>query len=145
MNDLEKKYEVAEAIWLAAAVFAYQQYITKDKLLLSDVYLKAPELQKMAQGFTDKDVQSTRIYQHNNGDHANCSHRSLRRLEESSRNTSFRVTATGEFGGDREYPDSINMNDEIEFEGMTYAIKDIKEFLDKEYVVNRIRNIDDKE
>ena len=107
MNDLEKKYEVAEAIWLAAAVFAYKQYITRDELVLSDVYLKAPELQKMAQKFTDKVVQSTRIHQHNNGDHANYSHRFLRRIEEPSGNPLFRITATGEFNGDKEYPEIV--------------------------------------
>lgn len=133
MNDLEKTYEVSESIWLAAAVFAYKQYITKDELALTDICLKASELQKMAQGFTDKVVQSTRIHQHNNGDHANCSHRSLRRLEVSSGNPIFRITVTGEFNGDREYPDSINMNDVVEYDGTTYEIKDIKDFLDNEY------------
>lgn len=129
-----KTYSVEEAIWLAAAVFAYEKYVTYAQLTIDDVYLEAPELQKIAQKFTDKTVHSPRIHQHNNGDHIHCNHRSIRRLEKYVGHPVFRVTATGEFNGDREYPRSIAYADEIEFNNKKYSVGEIKNFLDNEYV-----------
>ena len=132
-KSVKKIYSVEEAIWLAAALFAYEQYTLKDEVDITDFCIEAPELQKIAQRFTEKTVQLARIYQHNNGDHDSCSHRSIRRLEKYNGHPAFRVTATGEFGGDKEYPHSLEFDNEIEFNGTVYTIDEIKSFVDKEY------------
>ena len=130
---MKKIYNVEEAIWLAAALFAYEQYTLKDEVDISDFYIEASELQKLAQLFTEKTVQSARIHQHNNGDHNNCSHRSLRRIERYAGHPLFRVTAIGEFGGDKEYPHSLKFDNEVEFNGKVCTISELKAFVDKEY------------
>jgi hypothetical protein len=127
-----KKYTVNESIWLAAAVHAWNAYRknTDDEL---DFCLKASQLKQIAQEISVGDVNEARIHQHANGDHEKCSKRFLRRVEANKRDPYFRVTATGEFGGDREFPGELNMDDIVEIDGIKYVIGDIKNFIDKQY------------
>ena len=126
-------YTVNEAIWLAAASYAYVQFKTKDKVSISDFYMKAAELANNAKVFTTNDVQLARIHQHCNGDHTNCSNKFLRRIEETTGNPVFRVAAAGEFGGDKERPDGMDPASELEFEGLTFSIGDLISFVEGDY------------
>lgn len=126
-------YTVNEAIWLAAASYAYAQFKIKDKVCVTDFYMKAAELANNAKTFTTNDVQLARIHQHCNGDHANCSNKFLRRIEETAGNPVFRVTATGEFGGDKERPDGMDPASELEIEGLTFTIGDLISFVEGDY------------
>lgn len=134
-GDIGKDYEVNEAIWIAAAVFTYKKLhnTIKKNTKISDVYLTCKEIQKYASSFTQKSVQGARVYQHCNGNHQNKSNNYLRKIDENSGISLYRLTATGEFDRDREYPESLNLSDKVIFEGDTYSLSEIKEFIDHDY------------
>lgn len=129
------KYTVNQSIWLAAALYAYIKYQNGETDAETDFCLKAATLQEMAQSFAKSDVQIARIHQHVNGDHNNCSNRFIRRIELSKGNPVFRVTAKGEFGGEKECPEGINYEEQIEYSGKQYSLIKIKEFMDIDYPV----------
>lgn len=130
---MSKKYTVNEAIWIAAAVYAYHKYKTVETLKPSDFYLRTRELIKIAKNYTDKDVQDARIHQHCNGYHEQCTHKFLNKIAVDSGSPYFVVTYLGQFGGEREYPDGLNWNDSVEYEGNQYKLDDIKLYLGEEY------------
>lgn len=122
-----KRYTVNQAIWIAAAVYAYRQCERND-VKISDVYLTAPRLQKIASEFTANAVQPARIHHHCNGDHEKPSHRFLRRISGNTASPGFRLTAKGEFHGDREVPEYLDWNGIIEYDGMTIRLQELLDF-----------------
>lgn len=131
---MKKKYTVNESIWIAAASHAFGIYKKNAATREIDLCLKATKLRQIAQEISEGEVRDARIHQHTNGDHDSCSNRFLRRIELNERDPFFRVTATGEFEGDREYPDGLNMEDVVILGGNKYVIGELKSFLDNEYV-----------
>lgn len=132
MHD-NKRFTIYNSVWIAAAVYAYNQYSAIDNPDLSDFYLKAPELQKMASEYTTQEVQSARIHQYCNGDHSNANHKYLRRLESSTSMPDFRLTAKGEFGGDGVAPADLDLNETISVDGREVLLSDIMNFVNGEY------------
>lgn len=142
---MNKNFTANQSIWIAAALYAYIQYENIEIKSQSDFCLKAVDLKKMAEEFTNSVVQSPRIYQHLNGDHDGCTQRFIRRIELSNGNSVYRVTAKNEFAGQKEYPADLDFNEIIEFEGKEYSLKDIKEFMDIDYPVILNSVLDSKE
>ena len=129
-----RKYTVNQSVWIAAALYAYTKCEDGKVQSEEDLCLKASQLQQLAQQYAKSDVQLARIHQHLSGDHENCSNRFIRRVELDPGHPVFRVAAKGEFDGDREWPDDLILDDEIEFEGQTFSIREMKEFVDGELV-----------
>lgn len=130
---MSKKYSVNEAIWIAAAVNAFKKYHETDDVQAIDLYLKTTQLINIAKLFTENDVQPARIHQHCNGFHEKCTHRYLNKIELVSGGPYFAVSYSGQFNGEREYPDTLDMNEIIEYEGNTYKLEDVKNFISTTY------------
>jgi hypothetical protein len=114
--------DVFGAVWLAALILTYE-YIEINKVN-GIVLLKQTDIQRLAQRICVKEVQSARVSQWCNGDHANNSYNYLRAVNEKRR-----VTMIGEFHGVKEYPNHlldfnvhvfsvIDKNDTITYEAL---------------------------
>ena len=132
---MTKNFTANQSIWLAAALYAYIQYETIEIKSQADFCLKAADLQKMAENFTYSVVQPARIYQHINGDHEACTQRYIRKIQLPNNTSEYRVTSINEFNGQKVFPPDLDFNENIEFEGKQYPLKEIKEFMDIDYPV----------
>lgn len=140
-----KKYTVYEAIWIAAARYAYEQFMKIKELTPANIVLSSSKLLEIALNYSDADIQFARIHQHCNGDHEKCSNRYLRKVKSASGENFFRVTALQEFEGDKEYPDSIDDADEIILEdGTVITIKELRNFIGSDYMTFVKTNINNK-
>jgi hypothetical protein len=90
---------VPEAVWLATALLTYEKFKTGTVETLNEVAFKQAVIQKYAKKFTDKNVDNARISQWTNGDHDANTYNYLRNV-----GGERRLTAPGEFDGDKEQP-----------------------------------------
>lgn len=128
---MDYNFSVKEAVWLAAAVHAYTK-AKEGHTRIEDFCMPASELRNLAGTYTQNEVQEPRIRQWFNADHPQNSNNYLREVLVNGKKY-YRVTAIGELLGNKEYPDSIDWPDEIEFEGVSYSLNEIKTFLEGEY------------
>ena len=91
--------DVSTAAWLAAAVLTYLRAGDPEQAPFPEhsFALKQAEIQRVAQGLCARGVHNARVSQWCNGDHAQSTHRYLRPI-----GSGRRLTAPGEFSGDRE-------------------------------------------
>ncbi|MEK5037330.1 AAA family ATPase [Sporosarcina sp. FSL K6-3457] len=120
--------KVIEAVWLGAAVAAYETYHSKTKPSENDMYFKQVDVQKRAQKFTESAVQHARVNQWANGDHPGGQANYLREGDNKTR----RLTFNGEFQGVKERP-NLNETDTIETTVGIKTIADIYQFVENEY------------
>lgn len=143
VNEINnKRFSVLDAVWIAAAAYAFFQYKKMEICTLEDCSLKASELIKLVEQFAMGKVNAARIYQWCNGDHGKQTYNYLRKVG-GDKSVSFRVTAAGEFG-DKEYPDDINWEEKISYEGEGVLLKELKDFVEGPYV-NLPKAIEDTE
>ena len=128
-----KRFSVNEAVWIAAASKAFINYNQDKDFRLENCFLNATELQKIASEYTENDVRTPRIYQHCNGDHENCTHRFLRRIEKNNNNVEFRVTAKGEFNDKKYIPSELIWDEKIVVDGEGIILKELKYFIEGQY------------
>ncbi|WP_432361443.1 AAA family ATPase [Sporosarcina sp. UB5] len=124
------RYEVHEAIWLAAAIMTLEVYEKNPQFTIDDISFKQSEIQKRAQFYTDKTVEHARVNQWNNADHPNHNYKYLREV-----NKKRRITYLGEMNGEKEHP-KLDVYEMIPFEkdqGRSIAVKDLLKFLSREY------------
>ena len=127
INTDNKRFSVNDAVWIAAAVYAFFQYKKQDSFNVKNCFLKATELIRIVEEFTSDKVNSARISQWCNGDHEKPSHNYLRKVY-SDNSPLFRVTGAGEFGNDDELPKDLDWEEKISFEGEGVLLKELKDF-----------------
>lgn len=124
------RYEVHEAIWLAAAIMTLEVYEKNPNFTIEDISFRQSDIQRRAQFYTDKTVEHARVNQWNNADHPNHNYKYLRAV-----NKNRRITYLGEMNGEKEHP-KLDVYEMIPFEKnpeRTIAVKDLLKFLDREY------------
>ncbi|WP_260858122.1 AAA family ATPase [Bacillus sp. FJAT-22090] len=119
---------VIEAVWVGAAVLAYETYHSKTKPSENDMYFRQVDIQHKAQQYTANAVQHARVNQWANGDHPGSQVNYLREGENKTR----RLTFNGEFQSDKERP-KLNETDTIETAIGVVTFADIYSFVKKEY------------
>lgn len=131
---MEKMYEVSDAVWIAAALYAYKAYETNPNLQMDEIYATKKEIKEIAEQFTNKTVDDPRIYYHCNADQKDNknAHKYLRRISKKDGGVAFRVTATGEFEGGKECP-ALDWSDKIDYAGQEYSLEEIKKYIDTTY------------
>lgn len=120
--------KVLEAVWLGAAVKAYETYHSKTKPTENDMYFRQVDIQKKAQKFTESAVQHARVNQWANGDHTGSQANYLREGKDKTR----RLTFNGEFQGIKERP-QLNETDRIDTTVGIVTVGDIYRFVENEY------------
>lgn len=128
-----KKFSVNEAIWIAAASFAFMKYKKNTDISVIDCLMTAPQIIELASEYTTQDVQPARIHQHCNGDHDKCTHRFLRRIGNDDGNVKFRATAKGEFKDDKYIPSDLAKSEKIVVSGEGVIIKELTDFIEGPY------------
>ena len=129
-----KRFSVNNAIWIAAASYAFMKYKKNIDIKLTDCYITAPQIQKIAAEYTTQDVQAARIHQHCNGDHENPTHRYLRRIGKGEGGVNFRITAKGEFKDHKEIPKDLNWDEKIVVDGQGVVLKELYDFVAGPYL-----------
>ncbi|MCZ8540290.1 AAA family ATPase [Psychrobacillus psychrodurans] len=119
---------VIEAVWVGAAVLAYETYHSKTKPSENDMYFRQVDIQQKAQQYTVNAVQHARVNQWANGDHPGSQVNYLRAGENKTR----RLTYNREFQGVKERP-NINETDTIETSIGVVTVADIYSFVENEY------------
>lgn len=129
-----KRFSVNNSIWIAAATYAFMKYKKNIDVQLTDCYITAPQIQKIAAEYTTQDVQAARIHQHCNGDHENPTHRYLRRIGKDGGGVNFRITAKGEFKDNKEIPNDLNWDEKIVVDGQGVVLKELYDFVAGPYL-----------
>lgn len=122
---------VPEAVWLATALLTYEKFKTGTVETLNEVAFKQAVIQKYAKKYTDKNVDNARISQWTNGDHDANTYNYLRNV-----GGERRLTAPGEFDGDKEHPLlDPQLSLKIELNGKTeqITIDVLNQFIIQEY------------
>ena len=127
-----KKYnDVDVAVWVATAIMTYNSYIECSKNNCIDIeklYFTQSEIRKKSNDICTKNVQNSRIQQRCNGDYDKSSYNYLK-----SKGNLRRVTYIGEFQGEKEYPQNLNMEDILVTIEGEKSIEEILGFLKNEY------------
>lgn len=127
------KYKVIDAVWLGAAVLAYETYYKSDEaseVSTEDMYFQQSIIQKKAQQFSDGKVQNARVNQWCNGDHKDNSYNYLKE----GKNGTRRLTVPGEFNGYKEMP-TLNDSDKVDTIHGEIEIKKLVNFVINDYKV----------
>ena len=124
----QKLDDVPTAIWLATALLTYKSYKRALKPDDTKIFYETKEIQREAERICSKKIHNPRISQWCNGDHSDHTYRYLRAV-----NTLRRLTAPGEFGGEKERPITMNMETEFELENDVVSVKTLIDFVENEY------------
>ena len=137
-----KKYDVTDAIWLAAAILSYEKYKENPKATIADMYFTQKEIKKRAQTLANAEVQFARISEWCCGDSNRKTHSYLRAID-----SKRRLAAPNEFDGNKTMPENINMEDNLPTNTGTIKVKELWDFVNKEYkeiINNNVYKIDEK-
>lgn len=124
------RFEVNEAVWLAAAIMTLEIYEANPNLTVNEIAFKQSDIQKRAQFYTEKTVNHARVNQWYNADNHNHSYKYLREV-----NNKRRITYIGEFNGEKEHP-TIDRHEPIYFEKdpeRHIIFGDLVRFVEQEY------------
>lgn len=124
----QKIDDVPTAIWLATSLLTYKSYKNAVKPEDTKIFYETKEIQKEAEKICSKKIHNPRISQWCNGDHNDHTYRYLR-----AEKTLRRLTAPGEFGGDKERPATLNMEMEFELGSEVVTVKTLIAFVENEY------------
>lgn len=125
------KFEVNEAVWLAAAIMTLETYEANPNFTVEDIVFKQSDIQKRAQFYTEKTVNHARVNQWYNADNPNHSYNYLREIKDKRR-----ITYISEFNGEKELPTTIDRYEPIYFEKdpeRYIVFGDLVRFIEREY------------
>lgn len=134
MNDVDRsmqiRYNQEDSVWLAAAVLLYERYYRYPGISADDILLMQYEVQTRAQKIFGQDVNVNTITQICNADERGHRFNYLRDIYKY-----YRVAFPGEFEGDRERPES----DQVDYTAYIYSIfgymtiHQLLDFIEHEY------------
>lgn len=126
---VKKVKNVATAVWLGAAILAYEAYQRNEQPTAQRMYFKQSDIQKKAQELCEKRVHNPRISSWYNADHEDSTYNYLRAGENKSR----RLTYTGEFNGVKEQPEDLVLHNIVDTTFGKITIAELQRFVEKEY------------
>jgi hypothetical protein len=127
---IEKKLDdVPTSVWLATVLLTYMSYKNVQNLEEMTIYHQIKEIQKVAKQICCKNIDYARPYQWCNGDHNDHTYCYLRSGEKALR----RLTAPGEFGGEKERPKNLDPDMEFEMDDGIITVRMLIDFVEGEY------------
>ena len=126
-----KKYSVNDAIWIATALLAAEEYSTNADCSAKDMYFKQSVILHKAEELTDGTVDAARISWSCCADNERATHNYLRGdlpEDESLR----RLTCVDEFA-DKTYPDDLDLDDELTMNGRPFTMDELMFFVREQY------------
>lgn len=126
-----KKYTVTEAVWIAAALMAAEQYTKIKNVTKDDMYFKQADIVRRAQTLTRKKVDAARVSWWTNADAKKHTQNFLR--GDLNGNESLRRLAMIDEFEDKTFPQGLNMNDKLEMCGQEMTMEELFFFVKEQY------------
>lgn len=138
----EDKYSVNDAVWIATALLAAQQYSLDPNVNRDNMYFKQADIVKKAQSLIKSKVDSARVSWWVNADNKEHIRNYLR--ADSVNNPSFRRLAMMDEFSDKTYPQGLDMSDELEMLDRTITMEELFLFVKKQYpeVMKKMQKVD---
>lgn len=125
-ETLNIKYSVNDAVWIAAALMSYEQYVAGSRNIV-DFSFQQMAIVERAEKISEGKVNSARVSTHCCGDHEGHSHAYLRQVD-----IKRRLAFPNEFSGGEE-PIGLNMEDLLETTSGQITMKKLFDFVHNEY------------
>ena len=132
-DDTEDKYSVNDAVWIAAALLAAEQYTANPNATREDMFFKQSDIVKKAQSLISNKVASARVSWWVNADNEKHTHNYLR-ADSSVDSTARRLSMMDEFP-DKAYPTGLSMSDEFDINGFQMTMEELFFFVKEQYPV----------
>lgn len=134
VSDIDKKYDlkhytVKEAIWLSVALNSYRVFNLRNSQDINDYSFKAKDICKTAFLFSNGKTDTPRVSQWFNGSHIG----SYENYICNAPDNKFRLAYSGEFNGDKEFPESLSEKDILLFSNYELTIGELKTFVKDVY------------
>lgn len=141
-DDTEDKYSVNDAVWIAAALLAAEQYTANPNATREDVFFKQSDIVKKAQSLITSKVDSARVSWWVNADNEKHTQNYLR-ADSLQDTTARRLSMMDEFP-DKTYPKGLRMSDEFEINGLQITMEELFFFVKEQYpeVINKMQTVD---
>ena len=141
-DDTEDKYSVNDAVWIAAALLAAEQYTANPKATREDMFFKQSDIVKKAQSLITSKVDSARVSWWVNADNEKHTQNYLR-ADSLQDTTARRLSMIDEFP-DKTYPKGLSMSDEFEINGLQITMEELFFFVKERYpeVIKQMATID---
>lgn len=141
-DEADDKYSVNEAVWIATALMAAEQYSKNPNANREDMFFKQSEIVKRAQSLIKSKVDSARVSWWVNADNEKHTQNYLR-ADSLTDPSSRRLSMMDEFP-DKSYPNGLDMSDELEMNGLQMTMEELFFFVKEQYpeVINTMQTVD---
>ena len=141
-DDTEDKYSVNDAVWIAAALLAAEQYTVNPNATREDMFFKQSDIVKKAQSLITSKVDSARVSWWVNADNEKHTQNYLR-ADSLQDTTARRLSMRDEFP-DKTYPKGLSMSDEFDINGLQMTMEELFFFVKEQYpeVINKMQTVD---
>lgn len=129
----KRKYAVNDAIWIAAALLAYKNYITLPDACHDDMYFKQTDIVYKAQEIAEKTVRKVRLYQYVNAENEKATQNYLR-ADLKGDSSALRLAKMDEFD-EKTYPSNLDMTDVLAIDDKEITLGDLFDFVRTVYPV----------
>ena len=130
-DDTEDKYSVNDAVWIAAALLAAEQYTANPNATREDMFFKQSDIVKKAQSLISNKVDSARVSWWVNADNEKHTQNYLR-ADSAVDSTARRLSMMDEFP-DKAYPTGLSMSDEFDMNGLQMTMEELFFFVKEQY------------
>ena len=131
MSDINKKYSVNTAVWIATALLAAETFERNSECARRNMYFKQTKIIKRAQKLTEGTVAGARCSQWCCADHKE-SHYNYLRGDLKEDYSLRRLSVIDEFPG-KTYPEDLSMSDELEMNGRVITMDELFYFVKEQY------------
>lgn len=141
LTDDEDKYSVDEAVWIATALMAAEQYTKNPNATREDMFFKQSDIVKRAQSLIKSKVDSARVSWWLNADSEKHTQNYLR--ADSLISPSLRRLSMIDEFPDKSYPKGLDMSDELTMDGSIMTMGELFIFVKEKYpeAVNKMLTI----
>lgn len=130
-DDTEDKYSVNDAVWIATALLAAEQYTANPNATREDMFFKQSDIVKKAQSLIKSKVDSARVSWWVNADNEKHTQNYLR-ADSAVDPTARRLSMIDEFP-DKTHPLGLDMSDVFDIEGSKISMEDVFFFIKEQY------------
>lgn len=141
-GDEEDKYSVNDAVWIATALMAAEQYSVDSNANREAMYFKQADIVKKAQTLIKSKVDSARVSWWVNADNEKHTQNYLR--ADSMVDPALRRLAMMNEFPDKTYPKGLDMSDEFEIDGLKMTMEELFFFVKEQYpeVIKKMQKTD---
>lgn len=130
-DDTEDKYSVNDAVWIATALLAAEQYTLNPNATREDMFFKQSDIVKKAQSLITSKVDSARVSWWVNADNEKHTQNYLR-ADSAVDLTARRLSMMDEFP-DKAYPTGLSMSDEFDINSLQMTMEELFFFVKEQY------------